>query len=85
VSEENKLYVGNIPWSATEDTLAELFTEAGDVVDVKIITDRETGRNRGFGFVRMASRDGVQKAISRFNNYELDRRPLTVNEARPRT
>jgi len=79
-----KLYVGNLPYKATEGDLEELFGEVGAVESVRIITDRETGRARGFGFVEMANDDDAIKAIERFNQYELDGRALTVNEARPR-
>ena len=79
-----KLYIGNLPYKATETELEELFSTVGQVDSVRIITDRETGRPRGFGFVEMGSDDDAQKAIAKFNEYELDGRALTVNEARPR-
>ena len=79
-----KLYVGNLPYSVTESDLEELFSQVGAVDSVRIITDRDTGRARGFGFVEMASDDEGDKAIEKFNQYELDGRQLTVNEARPR-
>ncbi len=78
-----KLYVGNLPHSITEDQLRELFAEAGEVVSVKIITDRVTGLPRGFGFVEMESRAAGEKAISMLNARTVEGRALTVNEARP--
>lgn len=78
-----KLYVGNLPFSATEDTLAEAFAECGTVDSVKIITDRDTGRSKGFGFVEMSNDDEAQEAIKKFNGFQYEGRPLTVNEAKP--
>ena len=77
-----KIYVGNLPFSATQDEVTDLFAEYGSVNSVNLITDRETGRPRGFGFVEME--DGGQEAISNLNQYELGGRTLVVNEARPR-
>jgi cold-inducible RNA-binding protein len=79
-----KLYVGNLPHSATKEQIQELFAQAGEIVEVALITDRETGRLKGFGFVEMATDEGAQEAIRRLNGYNLDNRTLTVNEARPR-
>ena len=79
-----KLYVGNLSYGATQDQIRELFEQAGEVTDVSLVTDRDTGRPRGFGFVEMATEEGAQEAIKRFNGYTLDQRALTVNEARPR-
>jgi RNA recognition motif-containing protein len=79
-----KLYVGNLPYSTTEAQVRSLFEQAGEITDVALITDRETGRPKGFGFVEMATEEGAQEAIKRFNGYTLDNRNLTVNEARPR-
>src|SRR5687768_15334307 len=79
-----KLYVGNLSYNATQDQIRTLFEGAGDVVEVSIITDRDTGRSKGFGFVEMGSEEAAQEAIRRFNGYSLDNRTLTVNEARPR-
>src|SRR6186997_3124190 len=78
-----KLYVGNLPFSATEQVLADTFAQCGTVESVKIITDRDTGRSKGFGFVEMSNDDDAQKAISKFNGHDYNGRPLTVNEARP--
>ena len=77
-----KLYVGNLSFQTTEGDLDELFAQAGEVESVRIITDRDTGRSRGFGFVEM-NEDNAEKAIAQFNGTELDGRALTVNEARP--
>jgi cold-inducible RNA-binding protein len=79
-----KLYVGNLPYETTQDQIRTLFAEAGEVTDVSLITDRETGRLKGFGFVEMATDEAGQEAIKRFNGYTLGERALTVNEARPR-
>jgi len=79
-----KLYVGNLPFSTTEDDLSDIFAEVGNVESVRIITDRDTGRSRGFGFVEMSDED-AEKAINQFNGTEMNGRPLTVNEARPQT
>jgi len=80
-----RLYVGNLPFSADEDQVRELFERDNrQVEEVKLITDRDTGRPRGFGFVEMASSEDADKAISALNGFQLDGRPLTVNEARER-
>ncbi len=79
-----KLYVGNLSYSTTEDQIRELFGTVGPVESVALITDRETGRAKGFGFVEMATEEAAQDAIKRLNGYTLDNRNLTVNEARPR-
>jgi len=77
-----KIYVGNLPFSATDDEVRELFESYGSVTSVNLITDRDTGRPRGFGFVEMA--DGADDAISALNGTEMGGRSLNVNEARPR-
>ena len=79
-----KLYVGNLSFQTTEDELSNLFEQAGQVESVRIITDRDTGRSRGFGFVEMGDED-AEKAINQYNGTDLDGRALTVNEARPQT
>src|SRR5437868_5136860 len=79
-----KLYVGNLPYNTTEAQVRELFEQAGEITEVALITDRETGRPKGFGFVEMATVEGAQEAIKRYNGYSLGNRNLTVNEARPR-
>lgn len=78
-----KLYVGNLPFSVTESALRELFAQAGEVSTVSIITDRDTGRVKGFAFVEMASDEAAQKAITQLNGKTLDERTITVAEARP--
>lgn len=79
-----KLYVGNLSYSTTQESVRTLFEQVGEVAEVNLITDRETGRPKGFGFVEMGTEEGAQEAIRRFNGFSLDNRPLTVNEARPR-
>ena len=79
----NKLYVGNLPFSATEQVLSEAFGECGVVQSARIITDRESGRSKGFGFVEMATAAEAQEAITKFNGADWEGRPMTVNEARP--
>ena len=79
-----KLFIGNLSFKATEDNLQELFSQAGNVVSTRVITDRETGRSRGFGFVEMESKEEADRAIEMFNNYNLIGRDIAVNEARPR-
>ncbi len=79
-----KLFVGNVPYNITEDQLKEVFSEAGEVESVAVITDKMTGRPRGFVFVEMATEDGAKKAIETLNGREVDGRALNVNEARPR-
>jgi len=77
-----KVYVGNLPFQTTEDDLSNLFSQVGPVESVSIITDRDTGRSKGFGFVSMDS-DAADKAIAQFNGTDFNGRALTVNEARP--
>ena len=77
-----RVYVGNLPFSATEDQITDMFSAYGTVENVNLITDRETGRPRGFGFVEMSS--GADEAISALNQKEMEGRELKVNEARPR-
>jgi RNA recognition motif-containing protein len=79
-----KLYVGNISFGTTEDDLQRLFSQVGSVESISMVTDRDTGRSRGFAFVEMASKPEGEAAITRFNGSELDGRSLTVNEAKPR-
>lgn len=78
-----KLYVGNLPFSATEESLTDTFAQCGTVESVKIITDRDSGRSKGFGFVEMSSDSEAQAAIGKFNGVDFGGRPLTVNEAKP--
>ena len=79
-----RLYVGNLPYSATEDQLTELFGRAGKVDNVRVMRDMATGRARGFAFVEMASDEDAQKAITEFHEQQMDGRALVVNEARPK-
>ena len=76
-----RIYVGNLPYSATEPDLAAIFEQIGQVQSVKLITDRETGRSKGYGFVEMADEADVATAISRFHGAEFQGRALTVSEA----
>ncbi len=76
------LYVGNLPWSTTEDQLRGMFAEFGEVVSVKIIEDRETGRSRGFGFVEMEN--GAEEAIQNLNGKDVGGRNIKVNVAKPK-
>jgi RNA recognition motif-containing protein len=78
-----KLYVGNLPFSATEEDLIEKFSPFGRVESAKLITDRDTGRSKGFGFVEMSSDSEAQAAIDKLNGADYSGRPMTVNEARP--
>jgi RNA recognition motif-containing protein len=80
----NRLYVGNLSFDATSDSLRRAFEDFGEVTDVHVATDRETGRSRGFAFVTMASAQQASDAISRMNGVMLDGRPLRVNEAEER-
>ena len=81
----NKLYVGNLPFNTDEEQLRQLFAQDGRTVrEVKMITDRETGRPRGFAFVEMASQNDADSAIRALNGFSVGGRPLTVNEARER-
>jgi cold-inducible RNA-binding protein len=79
-----KLYVGNLAFSATENSINELFSQHGTVSSCQIITDRDTGRSKGFGFVEMSTDEEAQNAISRLDGSEVDGRALKVNEARPK-
>ena len=79
----NKLYVGGIPYRSTEDDMKKAFSEAGNVVSASIISDRMTGRSRGFGFVEMASEAEAQAAIDRWDGKDFDGRTLSVSFARP--
>ena len=79
----SKIYVGGLPYSATEQQLSDLFAVHGAVDSARIITDKFTGQSRGFGFVEMTSSDEAQKAISALNGTDMGGRTLTVNEARP--
>src|ERR1700690_349778 len=81
---EKRLYVGNLPFDTTEDDLHQLFSAHGQIVSAKLITDMETGRSRGFGFVEMSTEDEAKAAIEKMNKAKVGERELTVNEAPPR-
>ncbi len=78
-----KLYVGNLPYSVTESALSDKFSAFGTVESAKLITDRDTGRSKGFGFIEMASDSEAQTAIEEVDGTDYDGRPMKVNEARP--
>ncbi len=78
-----KLYVGNLSFKTNDAALQALFSQVGQVESARIITDRDSGRSKGFGFVEMSSDSEAQEGISRFNGQEFEGRPLTVTEARP--
>ena len=81
---EARLYVGNLSYTTTDEDLRALFAQAGTVVSVAVIKDRDTGTSKGFGFVEMTTQAEAQNAISMFNAYQLGERALTVNMAKPR-
>src|SRR4051794_17863555 len=78
-----KLYVGNLPFTTTDQELNEIFTQVGQVASAKVIMDRDTGRSKGFGFVEMNTDEEAANAITQFNGAQFNGRPLTVNEAKP--
>jgi RNA recognition motif-containing protein len=80
-----KIYVGNLPWSTTSAELEQMFSAHGAVQSAEVISDRETGRSRGFGFVEMETEEGMNAAIQALNGQDMGGRPLTVNEARERS
>ena len=80
----NRLYVGNLSYTTTSEELEEVFAQAGDVVDCTVVTDRETGRSKGFGFVEMADDAAAAAAVQQLNGVEMGGRTLRVEEARPR-
>jgi cold-inducible RNA-binding protein len=79
-----KLFVGNLSWNSNDQTLQALFATIGTVTSAQVITDRYTGRSRGFGFVEMSNDEEADKAVAELNGKDLDGRQITVNEARPR-
>ena len=79
-----RLYIGNLPWSVDDAKLAELFSKYASVTSAVVITDKETGRSRGFGFVELSSDEEAMKAIEEMNDADIEGRKLVVNEARPR-
>lgn len=78
-----KLYIGNLPYSVSEDQLTDMFSACGQVESVRVITDKFSGRSKGFGFVEMGSDQAAQDAIAKFNGQQVDGRAIVVNEARP--
>jgi RNA recognition motif-containing protein len=79
-----KLYIGNLSYNSTEQDLRDMFSQAGEINEIAVISDRSTGQSKGFAFVTMATEQGSQEAISRFNGQSLNDREIVVNEARPR-
>ncbi len=79
-----KLFVGSLPWSVNDETLRKTFEEHGTVVSAKVVTDRATGRSRGFGFVEMENSSDAKNAIEALNNSDMKGRNIVVNEAKPR-
>jgi RNA recognition motif-containing protein len=79
-----KLYVGNLPYSVTEEQLREMFSQVGEISDAAVVTDRYTGQSKGFAFVEMVSDEAAQAAIAKFDGQDMDGRAMVVNEARPR-
>ena len=79
-----KLFIGSLSWGVTDDQLEEHFASVGTVASAKVITDRDTGRSKGFGFVEMSTDEEAKAAIEQLNDSQLDGRAITVNEARPR-
>ncbi len=79
----NKLFVGSLAWGTNDDSLNEFFAQAGTVVSAKVITDRDSGRSKGFGFVEMSTDEEAAKAVAELNGKDLDGRAINVNEARP--
>ena len=79
------IYVGNLPWSATQEGVESLISPYGEVLSVKLVSDRETGRARGFGFVEMPDDDAARKVIAELNGAEFDGRPMVLKEALPRS
>ncbi|MCR4326926.1 MAG: RNA-binding protein [Candidatus Roizmanbacteria bacterium] len=82
--DSRKLYVGNLPWSMTNDSLKELFSQFGEVVEAIVITDRMTGKSKGFGFVTFADEKAAAAAVEKMHRSEVDGRNIVVNVARPR-
>lgn len=80
-----KLYVGNLPYSATDQSLTDVFSECGTVQSARVIMDRDSGRSKGFGFVEMSTDEEANQSISRLNGTQLDGREINVSEARPQT
>jgi cold-inducible RNA-binding protein len=85
ITMSNKLFVGNLSFDTTSDEIRDLFSEVGPVESCQVITDRDTGRSKGFGFVEMNSREGADAAKDKFDGKDLHGRPLKVNEAKPKS
>lgn len=81
---ENKLFVGSLPWSIDDQALEELFASYGEVTSARVVTDRESGRSRGFGFVEFANAEDAQKAIEALDQSEVEGRTINVSVARPK-
>ncbi len=79
----NKLFVGNLSWNTTDDSLKAFFAQAGNVISARVITDKMTGRSRGFGFVEMSTPEEADEAVKKLNQQTLDDRQINVNEAKP--
>lgn len=79
----NKLFVGNLSWNTTDDSLKAFFAQAGTVISARVITDKMTGRSRGFGFVEMSTPEEAEEAVKKLNQQTLDDRQINVNEAKP--
>lgn len=82
--DNKKLFVGNLPWGINNDSLRELFASVGEVVEAMVITDRMSGRSKGFGFVTFATEEAAQAAIQQLNEKEIEGRKIIVNVARPK-
>jgi len=82
--DNKKLFVGNLPWSVNNDSLRDLFSQVGEVVEAMVITDRMSGRSKGFGFVTFATEEAAQAAIQQMNEKEIEGRKIIVNVARPK-
>lgn len=83
MEQKNKLYVGNLPFAVRDEDLANMFAEFGEIAEAKVITDKFSGRSKGFGFVTFNSEEDAAKAVDAMNEKEVEGRPLTVNVARP--
>ena len=83
MEQKNKLYVGNLPFAVRDEELSNLFAEFGEITDAKVITDKFSGRSKGFGFVTFASEEDAAKAVEVMHEKDVEGRPLTVNVARP--
>jgi RNA recognition motif-containing protein len=82
--DNKKLYVGNLPWSIRDEQLRELFSEFGEVVEAIVVTERHSGRSRGFGFVKFSTDGAAQAAIEAMHQKDVEGRPLVVNVAKPK-